>query len=49
MTVIYCDESGNSGQDLLDPSQPHFVLASNNYEIEEAKDLLSLVATPQAT
>lgn len=45
--VIYCDEAGNSGANLLDPEQPFFVLASNNYTAEEAIELLELVRSPQ--
>lgn len=39
---IYFDESGNTGQDLLNKDQPFFVLASNNYSSEELLTLSSL-------
>lgn len=38
---IYFDESGNSGQNLLDPNQPIFVIASHNFTEEETKKILS--------
>lgn len=47
MPTIYCDEAGNTGEKLLDSDQPHFVLASNDYSIEEAEALLLHVASPQ--
>lgn len=37
---IYCDENGNTGERLLDPEQPLFVLASNDYSRLEAHDLV---------
>ena len=40
MTIIYCDESGNSGERLTDAEQPFFVLASNDFSRSEALDLL---------
>lgn len=48
MATIYCDESGNSGERLLDNDQPFFVLASNDYSLAEARDLLNHVHSPQA-
>jgi hypothetical protein len=38
---IFFDESGNSGQNLLDPNQPVFVIASHNFSEEETKKILS--------
>lgn len=39
---IYFDEAGNTGQDLLNKDQPAFVLASNNFNPVEARELASL-------
>lgn len=47
MTTIYCDEAGNSGANLLDPEQPCFVLASNDFSREEAESLLEHVRSAQ--
>jgi hypothetical protein len=47
MSIIYCDESGNSGERLLDKDQPFFVLASNDFGVSEAKGLLEHVRSPQ--
>jgi hypothetical protein len=47
MTTIYCDEAGNSGANLLDPEQPCFVLASNDFSREEAESLLDHVRSAQ--
>lgn len=47
MTTIYCDEAGNTGEHLLDPQQPCFVLASNDLSREEATALVKIVASPQ--
>lgn len=47
MTTIYCDEAGNSGANLLDPDQPCFVLASNDFSREEAESLLEHVRSAQ--
>ncbi len=44
MTTIYCDEAGNTGANLLDPEQPIFVLASNDFSKEEALSLLEHVS-----
>jgi len=41
--TIYCDESGATGNDLLDPNQEYFVYASVALEPNEAKDLTSLI------
>ncbi|MDA8152342.1 MAG: DUF3800 domain-containing protein [Acidithiobacillus sp.] len=41
MSIIYCDESGNSGEKLLDKDQPFFVLASNDFSRSEALNLLN--------
>lgn len=48
MTTIYCDESGNSGERLIDSDQPFFVLASNDYGAAEAQALLEHVRSSQA-
>jgi len=47
MTTIYCDEAGNTGANLLDPLQPFFVLATNNFSEEEAIKLLEHVRSAQ--
>lgn len=47
MTTIYCDEAGNTGANLLDPEQPFFVLASNDFSAAEATALLDHVRSPQ--
>lgn len=47
MTLIYCDEAGNSGENLLDKNQPFFILASNDFTSSEAKQLLEHVRSPQ--
>lgn len=47
MTVIYCDESGNSGEKLIDKEQPFFVLASNDFGKLEALSLLEHVCSQQ--
>lgn len=47
MATIYCDEAGNSGANLLDPEQPCFVLASNDFTREEAESLLEHVRSAQ--
>lgn len=44
-STVYADETGNSGENLLDPEQPVFVLASNDFSTSEAAHLLSHVAT----
>lgn len=38
---VYFDESGNSGQNLLDKDQPVFVIASHNFSEAEAREILS--------
>lgn len=38
--MIYFDEAGNSGGNLLDKDQPVFVLASHNFDLEETRHLL---------
>lgn len=48
MADIYCDEAGNSGQNLLDPEQPVFVLASTDLSHAEADELLEVVRSRQA-
>ena len=47
MTSIYCDESGNSGEKLIDHEQPYFVLASNDFSKAEAEVLLGHVHSHQ--
>jgi hypothetical protein len=47
VVTIYCDEAGNSGANLLDPEQPLFVLASNDYSAAEAAHLLEHVRSAQ--
>ncbi len=42
---IFCDESGYSGENLLDSEQPFFTFASNNFEDDEAKDLITIVSS----
>lgn len=37
---IYCDEHGNTGERLLDAEQPIFILASNDYDCVEARELV---------
>jgi hypothetical protein len=39
---IYIDESGNTGQDLLNKEQKVFVLATNNFSQIELEILISL-------
>ncbi|NOX09585.1 MAG: DUF3800 domain-containing protein [Gammaproteobacteria bacterium] len=48
METIAFDESGNTGADLLYKDQPIFALASSNLSLDEARELLNLVKTPQA-
>lgn len=38
--MLYFDESGNSGDNLLDESQPSYLLLSHNYTEEEVKIIL---------
>lgn len=40
MVTIYCDESGFSGNNLLDREQEHFVFASLGIEPEQARSLV---------
>jgi len=47
MSIIYCDEAGNSGEHLFDHEQPFFVLASNDYSAEEANSILDHVRSTQ--
>lgn len=47
MTTIYCDEAGNTGANLLDPDQPFFILASNDFSSGEADALLEHVRSGQ--
>jgi hypothetical protein len=49
MLEIYCDEAGNSGENLLDAAQPFFALASNDFSREEALSLLELVRSNQTS
>jgi hypothetical protein len=39
--VIYCDEAGITGNNLLDPEQPYFVFASVNFQSEASEDLVA--------
>lgn len=43
-SLVFCDEHGNTGENLLDPDQPMFVLASNDFEHQEALNLLDILA-----
>lgn len=45
--VVHFDEAGNTGAALLDVNQPTFALASTNFTLEEAQELLNLVRTAQ--
>jgi hypothetical protein len=47
MSTIYCDEAGNTGANLLDPEQPFFILASNDFSADEANALLEHVRSIQ--
>ena len=38
--VIYCDESGFTGYNLLDPNQPVFAIASANLDDKRAEEIL---------
>ncbi|RXK86193.1 DUF3800 domain-containing protein [Filimonas effusa] len=38
--MIYFDEAGNSGENLLDLQQPVFLLLSHNFTLTEAKEIL---------
>jgi len=49
MPTIFCDEAGNTGPNLIDGVQPFFVLASNDFSIEEAEQLLDHVRMPQGS
>lgn len=46
--LVAFDETGNTGQDLLHPDQPIFVLASVCIDRELAREALSIVAVPNA-
>jgi Protein of unknown function (DUF3800) len=46
--IVAFDESGNTGSNLLDKSQPVFVFASVLCTDEEARELLSLIPTQSA-
>lgn len=39
--IIYCDEAGITGNNLLDSEQPYFVFASVNIQSEAAEDLVA--------
>lgn len=47
MSLVYCDEAGNTGENLLDKKQPFFVLASNDFTLSEANELLAHVHSQQ--
>lgn len=49
MATVFCDETGNTGANLLDKTQPFFVLASNNFLAEEAEQLLGHVQLPRGS
>jgi hypothetical protein len=42
---IYCDESGFSGNNLLNREQPYFVLGTVAIPSEEAADLVAKIRT----
>lgn len=42
--VVAFDESGNTGQNLLDPAQPVFVLASVSFTDDETHELMEILA-----
>lgn len=46
MKTIYCDESGFTGYNLLDPAQPVFAIASACIEEGEAEVTLPLNEYP---
>jgi hypothetical protein len=43
---IFFDESGNTGENLLDPTQPLYCLTSVNFDDKTSQDLLNLIQTP---
>lgn len=45
---IFCDESGHTGANLLDETQPYFAFASNNFDDETTFRFLDIVKTEQA-
>jgi hypothetical protein len=45
---IYCDEHGNTGEHLLDPEQPVFTLASDDFSAQEAGELIGRLQTQGA-
>lgn len=47
MSIIYCDESGNSGENLFDKDQHFFVLASNDFGRSESLVLLDHLRSHQ--
>lgn len=40
--IVAFDESGNTGQNLLDPNQPYFALASVHFESSELAEILDI-------
>src|SRR5882724_2870328 len=46
--TVFCDESGFTGNNLLDAQQPTFVYAAVAIEAEEAKALLNVVHAQMA-
>lgn len=48
LPVVAFDETGNTGQNLLDPAQPVFVLASVHMDVERARALAAAAAPPGA-
>ena len=42
-TLISCDEAGFTGNNMLNPEQPHFTYASHDLSLEESENLLRVV------
>ena len=40
---IYCDESGYTGVNLLEPNQPHFIYGALNINSDEANEFVSKI------
>src|SRR5438552_18233761 len=41
--VVFCDEAGITGNNLLDAQQPHFVFASVNLDLEAAREIVAKI------
>ena len=41
MKRVFFDESGNTGQNLIDEADPIFVLASCSFQVDEEEEVLS--------